>query len=88
MDYERRLHHWDNKVQIMPITITETTSVEVLLGDVNDDHEVNITDVTMLINAVMSENFSTINTANADMNGDGNINITDVTMLINAVMAM
>ena len=58
------------------------------LGDVNSDNTVNITDVTILISAVMSENFSTINFDNSDMNGDGIINITDVTMLINAVMAM
>ena len=59
-----------------------------LRGDVNNDGVVNITDVTTLINAVMTENYSSINVGNADMNGDGNINITDVTMLINAVMAM
>ena len=59
-----------------------------MIGDVNSDNTVNITDVTILINAVMSENFSTINFDNSDMNGDGNINITDVTMLINAVMSM
>ena len=57
-------------------------------GDVNNDGVVNITDVTVLINAVMTESFGNINTANADMNGDGTINITDVTMLINTVMAM
>ena len=55
-------------------------------GDVNNDGQVNITDVTMLISAIMTENYSTINAANGDMNGDGNVNITDVTMLINTVM--
>ena len=59
-----------------------------LRGDVNNDGVVNITDVTVLISAVMAENFANINTTNADMNGDSFINITDVTMLINAVMAM
>ena len=59
-----------------------------MLGDVNNDGVVNITDVTVLISAVMSENYSGINADNADMNADGTINITDVTMLINMVMAM
>ena len=58
-----------------------------LLGDVNGDGNVNITDVTVLITAVMRENYSDIITANADMNGDSIINITDVTMLIYIVMA-
>jgi hypothetical protein len=39
----------------------------------------------MLINAVLNDNYSTINTANADMNGDGIINVTDVTLLITKV---
>ena len=56
-------------------------------GDVNGDGQVNITDVTMLINALMSEDFSNIVTDNADLNGDGSINITDVTTLINMVMS-
>lgn len=58
-----------------------------LVGDVNNDNVVNITDVTTLISAVMTENFANINTTNADLNGDNIINITDVTMLINKVMA-
>ena len=57
-----------------------------LVGDVNNDNVVNITDVTTLISAVMTENFANINTTNADLNGDNTINITDVTMLINKVM--
>ena len=65
-------------------TTWETLTVS-LQGDVNSDGVVNITDVTVLINAVMNENFSGINSANADMNNDGIINITDVTMLINTV---
>ena len=60
---------------------------EFITGDVNDDGNVNITDVTTLISCIMSDNTSSINVDAADMNGDGNINITDVTMLINAVMS-
>ena len=55
------------------------------LGDVNTDGVVNITDVTMLINAVLNDNYSTINADKADMNNDGIINVTDVTMLITKV---
>ena len=69
-------------------TITESSAmVDVIIGDVNDDGDVNITDVTTLISCVMSENTSGINVEAADMNGDGSINITDVTMLINSVLS-
>ena len=86
-DVEGMVSYYDGKVQIVPIAFTESV-VAGLQGDVNNDGVVNITDVTVLISAVMAENYENINTTNADMNGDGNINITDVTMLINAVMAM
>lgn len=55
---------------------------EVLPGDVNGDGEINITDVTMLIFALLNDDFSDINMENADVNGDGMVNITDVVTLI------
>ena len=57
----------------------------VTMGDVNSDGVVNITDVTLLISAVLSESYSNINTTAADLNGDGVINVTDVTTLITRV---
>ena len=56
-----------------------------LRGDVDDNGSVNITDVTILINYVLSGN-ATINFANADCDSSKSINITDVTMLINYVL--
>lgn len=58
-----------------------------MIGDVNNDGVVNITDVTLLISATMNESYGSINTDNADLNGDGVINITDVTLLIAAAMS-
>ena len=55
-------------------------------GDVNGDGTVNITDVTLLISAVLSSDYSAIIEQAADMNGDGAVNITDVTLLISNVM--
>lgn len=55
-------------------------------GDVNDDNAVNISDVTLLISAVLNENYNSINRANGDMDGNGVINISDVTALITIVM--
>ncbi len=85
-DVEGMVSYYNNAVQIMPIAITEVQAAG-LIGDVNNDNVVNITDVTILISAVMAENFDNINFANADLSGDNIINITDVTMLINKVMA-
>ena len=51
-------------------------------GDINRDGSVNITDVTLLINGLMSESFNQVDVI-ADINGDGAVNVSDVTMLIN-----
>lgn len=60
----------------------------VVVGDVDGNGDVNITDVTLFISAVMNDNFDNINTANADMDGNGELNITDVTTLIAKVLNM
>ena len=63
--------------------VTLTASMR---GDVNNDGVVNITDATVLITALLNENYSDINTTNADMNNDGIINVTDATILITELM--
>lgn len=60
--------------------------VTILLGDVNEDGEIDITDVTLLINAVLTGNLDDINVDNADCDESGSIDITDVTKLISRVL--
>lgn len=57
-----------------------------MLGDVNNDNEVNIGDVTALISAVLTGNYSNINFDAGDMSGDGELTIADVTALISYVL--
>ena len=56
-------------------------------GDVNGNGIVNISDVTELINYLLSGNASGINLNAADCNEDGNIKIGDVTTLINFLLS-
>ena len=56
---------------------------DVLVGDVNGDGNVNITDVTALIDILLS---SSETSAAADVNGDSSVNITDVTALIDLLL--
>lgn len=58
------------------------------IGDVNNDGNVNIGDVTLLINYLLIEHGYTINERASDLNGDGTVNIVDLTMLINMVLNM
>ena len=55
-------------------------------GDVDGNGNVNISDVTSLINYLLSSNATGINLQNADVDSTGNINITDVTALINLLL--
>ncbi len=56
----------------------------VVLGDMNGDGEINVADVTALIQVIL--NSVDADLAVADMNGDGEINVADVTVLINLVL--
>ena len=55
-----------------------------LSGDINGDGEVNVSDVTALINKILGS--STYSDAVCDINGDGEINVSDVTALINLIL--
>ena len=64
----------------------EVTAPTVLIGDVNCDGNVNISDVTALINYLLSGDASPFDRLAADVNTDGNVNISDVTALINLLL--
>ena len=58
-----------------------------LRGDVDGDGQVKISDVTALINYLLSGDASAINLQAADCDQDGNIKISDVTALINYLLS-
>ena len=55
-------------------------------GDVNGDGRLSISDVTGLIDAILSGYAEALYGPYADVNGDGRVNITDVTTLINTLL--
>ena len=63
-----------------------TEPVPYLRGDVDGDGLINITDVTDLIDYLLTGNTAVINVDNADCYQDGNINIEDVTTLIDYLL--
>ena len=56
-------------------------------GDVDGDGSVNISDVTALIDYLLSGNASGINVSAADCDQDNNVNISDVTALIDYLLS-
>ena len=59
---------------------------ETMRGDLDGDGRVNIDDVTMLIDYLVSGDATGINMAAADVTQDGNVNIDDVTELIDYLL--
>ena len=57
-----------------------------LIGDVNNDNRVTITDVVNTINYILGSPITGFNITAADVNGDGEISITDVGCMINIVL--
>ena len=56
-------------------------------GDVNGDYKVNITDVTVLINYLLSRDDTGVWVSAADCDLDSNVTISDVTALINYLLS-
>ena len=56
------------------------------LGDVNEDGQIDVSDVTALIAYVLGNPNANINTGNADINADHRIDVSDVTALIAMIL--
>ena len=79
-EYNLTLNYADMKLKI------EKAASTVKLGDVNGDGDVNVNDVTVLINYILGKNPTPFIEANANVNGDEGINVNDVTALINMIL--
>jgi hypothetical protein len=77
-----RLYFTDGQSFVVP-----SSGGSSMRGDVNEDGEVSITDATILIDSLLSGDFSTINQENADADLDGVVSISDVTAIIDYLMS-
>ena len=59
---------------------------ELIRGDVNMDHEINIADINAICNYIMSNDTFGINIFIADCNNDGEVNIGDINNLIHYII--
>ena len=73
-----------NQVKIKGTSFHTIIFPEIKYGDVNKDNNINITDVTVLINYLLTD--TSLAPEEADMNQNGEINISDVTALINYLL--
>ena len=64
------------------LALTNLEEISVIPGDVNGDGDVNVMDITALIDEIMNDGTN----PRADVNGDGEINVMDITALIDIIM--
>ena len=57
-----------------------------LLGDVNEDGEVSISDVMLTVNYILGSQNEPFNFRNADLNNDGEITIADVMLIVDTIL--
>ena len=62
----------------------ESPGPAILPGDVNGDGNVTSTDITLLYNIILNNDYTGV--VNADQNGDGNITSSDVTLIYNILL--
>ena len=62
--------------------IAENYQEEVLLGDINGDTFINVQDVVLVVNLVLSAGYD----SSADMNSDGITNVLDVVQIVNIIL--
>ena len=58
----------------------------VLLGDVNADENVNVSDVVAMVNYILGSNSSTFDATAADANGDNTLNVSDIVAIVNIIL--
>ncbi len=77
-----------NELEVVFSSTSEDSEQEeesFVLGDVNNDGQINITDVISVINYILVDSAQNYNIA-LDLTEDGNVNITDVIQLVNQIL--
>jgi len=84
MDEEGKAHFGNGKVNALG-GLQAILASKFIKGDVNEDGEVTIADVTALVNYLLGKN-DTADKEVCDVNSDGEVTIADVTALVNIIL--
>ena len=57
-------------------------TLEFILGDVNGDNSINIQDIVLVINLILTSEYNDL----ADLNSDSTIDILDVVLTVNIIL--
>ena len=76
--------NWGGAYFDCELVATGATAGDFIPGDVNGDGQVNVSDVTALINMILGVIPKDLE--HGDVTGDGNVNVSDVTRLVNIIL--
>ena len=70
------------------VSLETTVKDYILLGDVNLDEQINVTDIVLMISFILDQSTPSENQEIAsDINGDGVINVVDIVALVNYILS-
>jgi hypothetical protein len=75
----------DSQVDLIVQWINEGAlpeSNESMLGDINDDGQINVVDVVLLVSCILDD----IVNENGDLNQDGSLNVIDIVLLVDIIL--
>lgn len=64
----------------------DKTIIMLLMGDVNNDDKVTVTDISLMVSYIMKENPFNFVFAKGDMDDDGGISVTDITRIVQKIL--
>ena len=82
IEYFIKVTNIENKTSSHPIAGWHSFIINSIAGDVNGDTLLNVQDVILIVNLVLSNQFD----SSADLNGDNQINIQDIVLLVNIIL--
>ena len=82
IEYFIKVTNIEDKTISHPIAGWHSFMINSIAGDVNGDTLLNVQDVILIVNLVLSNQFD----SSADLNGDNQINIQDIVLLVNIIL--
>ena len=77
-----------NGIKALSIFMPVVEPEAVLLGDVDVDGAVTVTDVVKMVSVVLNENADDVIMMHGDVNGDGDLDVADVVAIVNKVLGV
>ncbi|MFQ6610713.1 MAG: dockerin type I repeat-containing protein [Fidelibacterota bacterium] len=77
---------WYRKISILILLATLSYSQDIILGDLNDDEDVNVIDIVDLVDIILGTEPDENQLESGDLNSDAELNIQDVVLIVEIIL--